>query len=107
MANKEPYDIKTAPRELLEEDLTVVRTHILPRMEQLQAENAGLTGHVTPPSTGSGAAAAGYDLKAAPKELLEEDLQLVRQQVLPQLEQLQQENAALKAQQQQQGSGQQ
>jgi len=32
------YDLKTAPRELLEEDLQIVREHILPKLDVLQAE---------------------------------------------------------------------
>lgn len=55
----EGYNIKTAPRSLLEEDLEVVRQHVLPRMERLEQENAALREELEQMKQKEQAAAAG------------------------------------------------
>lgn len=97
------YDVKAAPRSTLEEDLHVVREQLLPRLQQLEEENAALQRQEAAP-TGPPQQPhdSGYDIKTAPRELLEEDLQIVREHLLPRLQQQEAENAALKAQEQQQ-----
>jgi aminoglycoside/choline kinase family phosphotransferase len=95
------YDIKSASRDTLEEDLQVVREHLLPRMQQLEAENAKLQGgqmrSQQPPQQAIDTRNAGYRIKEAPRELLEEDIQIVREHLLPRMQQLEAHNAALKA----------
>lgn len=102
------YDLKSVSREILEEDLHIVRQQLVPQMTQLQQQNEALKQGGQPaaeiaaasiPETTSG----GYDIKSAPRELLEEDLLIVRTHMLPRMEQLQAENEALRAQQGQQG----
>lgn len=104
------YDIKSASRDKLEEDLQIVREQLLPRMQQLDAENAtlqgGPAGSEQPPQQPTETRNAGYSIKEAPRELLEEDIKIVREHLLPRMQQLEAENAALKSGQVQQGAGQ-
>jgi hypothetical protein len=102
------YDIKSASRDKLEEDLQIVREQLLPKMQQLEAENATLQGgQLGPPQPASETHNAGYCIKEAPRELLEEDIQIVRGHLVPRMQHLEAENAALKAgQTQQQGADQ-
>lgn len=94
-------NLQSASRATLEEDLQVVREHLVPQLEQLQAENQALKqgGHVTVPAEEAASKSQAYDLKTAPRELLEEDLQIARSHLLPRIEQLQAENKALRQQQ--------
>jgi hypothetical protein len=96
------YNLQLASRETLEEDLQVVREQLVPQLEQLQAENQALKqgGQMTEATEGESASrSAGYDVKIAPRELLEEDLQIAGSHLLPRIEQLQAENEALRQQQ--------
>lgn len=82
---------------------------VLPRVEQLERENEALKQHSTEQQqTGqpaAQAAGAGYDIKSAPRELLEEDLLIARGHLLPRMEQLAAENEVLRQQQQLKGQG--
>lgn len=101
------YDIKQESRQTLEEDMQIVREQLVPRLEQLQQQNEALKQGGQPTATAPiTSGSTGYDIKSAPRDLLEEDLLIVRTHLLPRMEQLQAENeaftAALKAQQGQQ-----
>jgi hypothetical protein len=98
------YDLKKASRDTLEEDLQIVREQLVPQMTQLQQQNEALKQGGQSPGVIAAAAipravCEGYDVKSAPRELLEEDLLIVRTHMLPQMKQLQAENEALKRQQ--------
>lgn len=103
------YEVKQAPRDTLQEDLTIIREQVLPRIEQLERENEALKQQTSEQQPQQPAAqSAGYDVKSAPRELLEEDLLIARSHLLPRIEQLAAENEALRQQQQgqqQQGQG--
>jgi FtsZ-binding cell division protein ZapB len=78
---------------------------VLPQIEQLERENEALKQQSAEQQPQQPAAqAAGYDVKSAPRELLEEDLLIARSHLLPRMEQLAAENEALR-QQQQEGQG--
>jgi hypothetical protein len=107
--NSTGYDLKTASRETLEEELQIVREQLVPQMTQLQQQNedlkqGGQSSAEIAAAVTLKAASEGYDIKSAPRELLEEDLLIVRTHMLPRMEQLQAENEALKAQQDRQGT---
>lgn len=96
------YNLQSASRATLEEDLQVVREQLVPQLEQLQAENQALKqgGQMTEPAADESASRhGGYDVNISPRELLEEDLQIARSHLLPRIEQLQAENEALRQQQ--------